>query len=188
MHTPLLFALNHLLRQSTWARDRLLRFAGRKVCLSMGALQLPLVIDGAGLLGAASDPANPDVSIELPADTPFRLLHGGAAEAMKVARISGAADLADAFGIVLRNLRWDAEEDLARLVGDLAAHRLTVGLRSFAQWQQDGARRLAENLAEYFVHEKPTVLGAAAFKVFSADLARLQARLEAAEQRSLRLR
>ena len=52
---------------------------------------------------------------------------------------------------------------------------------------QDGARRLAENLAEYFVYEKPTVLGAAAFKVFTADLARLQARLEAAEQRSKRL-
>jgi ubiquinone biosynthesis protein UbiJ len=190
MHTPVILALNHLLRQSAWARDRLASFAGKRVNLMIGPLQIPFVINDSGLLTVVANEAErpADVEIQLPADTPLRLLSGGTGEAMKAARITGAADLADALGFVLRNLRWDAEEDLSRVVGDIAAHRLAGGIRAFAEWQQDAARRLAENLTEYAVHEKPTVLGAAAFKVFSEDLARFSEKLDSLKQRAAKLR
>ena len=187
MNRPILFALNHLLGQAAWARDRLASFAGRRVLLVCAPLRLPLVIASDGLLAADQDGDTADVTIELPADTPLRLCQGGTSEVMKAAHITGAADLAEAVGFVLRNLRWDGEEDLSRVVGDLAAHRLTRGFRAFAAWQRETGQRLAENLAEYWVHEKPTVLGAAAFKVFTTDLAELQARLDQIEGRLSRL-
>ena len=189
MQAPAILALNHLLGQSAWARDRLASFSGKRVNLTIGPLKIPFVITPEGLL--AQETTGPegtfDVEIELPADTPLRLIRGGSGEAMKAARITGAADLADALGFVLRNLRWDAEEDLSRVVGDSAAHRLVGGAEAFGSWQRDAARRLAENLAEYAVHEKPTVLGGAAFKVFSEDLVKFRSQLEALETRIKRL-
>ncbi|MCF8199792.1 MAG: hypothetical protein K9J42_13575, partial [Sulfuritalea sp.] len=87
---------------------------------------------------------------------------------------------------VIRNLRWDAEEDLSKLVGDIAAHRIVEGGREFAAWQQQAAQNLAENFAEYFTEELPMIARQADVEEFSADIDRLRddvARLEKRLQR-----
>ena len=97
-------ALNHMLAQSAWARTRLQGFAGRSASLTLPPFTLNLSVAPDGCFAAAAD-GEPDVRIELPADTPFRALRGGIGEAVKAAQISGSADFADALGFVLRNLR-----------------------------------------------------------------------------------
>ncbi|MCK9283968.1 MAG: hypothetical protein M0P39_06760 [Rhodocyclaceae bacterium] len=178
----LVAALNHLLGQSAWARDRLRGFAGRRARLSLPPLSLDFSIDTAGLLAAAANDGAADVTIDLPADTPLRLLRGGSGEAMKGARIAGAADLADTLGFVLRNLRWDAEEDLSKVVGDIAAHRLVRGAEAFAGWQKDAAARLAENLAEYLSEESRLLVPRGELDAFAGDLQQLRERLERLER------
>jgi ubiquinone biosynthesis protein UbiJ len=74
---------------------------------------------------------------------------------MRGARIAGAADFAEALGSVLRKLDWDAEEDLSRVVGDIAAHRIVKTAGGFAAAQAEAARRLADNFAEYLRYERP---------------------------------
>ena len=105
---------------------------------------------------------------------------------MRAARIEGSAEFAEALGFVIRNLRWDAEEDLSTVVGDIAAHRIVTGTKEFVGWQQQAAQNLAANLAEYFTEEQPLIAKQADIAEFSSDIDRLRddvARLEKRLQR-----
>ena len=106
---------------------------------------------------------------------------------MRAVRIEGSAELAETLGFVIRNLRWDIEEDLSRLVGDIAAHRIATGARELASWQRQATRNLAENLAEYFTQEQPLIARRDAITGFSGDVDRLRDDVARLEKRVLKL-
>lgn len=177
---PLQAAINHLLGQAAWAREKLAPFAGHAALVKMPPFEAAFLIGADGCLSAPPPEAELEVSISLPAATPVLALQGKDA-VMRAARIEGSAEFAETLGFVIRNLRWDAEEDLSTIVGDIAAHRIVAGTREFAAWQQQAARNLAENLAEYFTEEQPLIARQADIADFSADIDRLRddvARLE----------
>ncbi|MEO8409226.1 MAG: SCP2 sterol-binding domain-containing protein [Propionivibrio sp.] len=150
--TPLLRFVNHLLTGEEWARARLKAFSGQLVRFELGDFGLLLEISPAGFFRASDKDVPPGVTVSLPADAPLRLLNDRAS-LLAAAQISGSTELAEALSFVLRNLRWDAEGDLAQVVGDVAARRLSIGGRQFLQWQRDQAKNLAQNFAEYFTEE-----------------------------------
>jgi ubiquinone biosynthesis accessory factor UbiJ len=83
--------------------------------------------------------------------------------------------------VLARHLRWDAEEDLSRFVGDIAAHRLAEAGRAFAAWHLDAAQRLAAAVADYATEEKQLLARRADLEALGEALARLRdaiARLE----------
>ena len=180
-----LSALNHLLAGADWARARLAPFAGRTLRLAAAPLDLALVVDSEGYV-AASGAADFDVTITLPAATPLRLLEGIDA-AIGDARIEGSVDFANTLGFVLRNLRWDYEEDLSKLVGDIAAHRIAAQLGGLFRWQREAARNLAENLVEYYTEEQPLIAKPDAVAAFASDVKALDAGITALETRLARL-
>jgi ubiquinone biosynthesis protein UbiJ len=156
LQRPVLAALNHLLRQESWARQRLRPFAGRGARVVLPpwfTLDLTVAEDGTFHSGAL---AAPDVLIRLPEHAPLRFL-GRPQEALAAARLEGVADFAEALGFVFRNLRWDGEEALARWVGDVPAHRLAGLGRRLAAWQGDALARLGANGAEFLADEGPGV-------------------------------
>lgn len=181
--SALLAALNHLLQGSEWARTRLAPYAGRHACFDMPPFRFGFVIDADGLCEVQAGETTPDVTIHLPADTPLRLLHG-MDQVMAGARVDGNAEFATELSFVLRNLRWDAEEDLSRVFGDIAAHRMVQGAGRLVALQGETSRRLAENVAEYLVHEKGLLIGHAEFASFRDDLMRLNDALARIEARS----
>jgi ubiquinone biosynthesis accessory factor UbiJ len=180
--------LNHLLADAPWARERLAPFAGRTAIFVLKPIELGLGIDKDGYFSEAAT-AEPDVSLELPlASLPKAI--GGPDALMADIRISGNADLADALGFVLRKLRWDSEEALSRVIGDIAAHRALGIMKSIAGWHQQTAQNLVENLAEYFGEEQPVLVKHHTIEDFSRststlrdDLARLEKRLRKLESR-----
>jgi len=178
-----LAALNHLLAATPWARARLAPFAGRRarLVMAMPAAALTFRIGTDGTLESLGD-APPDVNIHLPAGAPLAAL-GGRDGILRGARIDGRADFAEALGEVLRHLDWDVEEDLSRLVGDIAAHRLAGAGRAFAAAGADSARRLADNLDEFFRYERPPGIGRAEAAAFAGAVALLRADANALERR-----
>lgn len=188
--SPLIAAINHLLGQSAWARERLMPYAGHQAGIELPPFRAAFSIAADGSIAApaiaeGADAADLEVSISLPAATPFLALQGKDA-VMHAVRVEGSAEFAAALGFVVRNLRWDAEEDLSRLVGDIAAHRMVSGTRDLVAWQQQAARNFAENLAEYFTEEQALVAPRAALADFAAEVDRLRddvARLEKRVQR-----
>lgn len=181
---PALLAVNHVLGQAAWARQKLMPFAGHTAKITMPPISAAFLIRDDGYLAAPPPEAEPEVAISLPASAPLLAIQGTDA-LMRAARLEGSADFAEALGFVLRNLRWDVEEDLSTLVGDIAAHRLVGTAHKLADWHKQAAQNLAENLAEYFTQEQPLIAQSAAIKEFALaiddlrdDIARLEKRLQ----------
>jgi ubiquinone biosynthesis protein UbiJ len=100
--------------------------------------------------------------------------------------VDGDVMLAASLGELARHLRWDAEEDLSRVLGDVAAHRLAgllrAGLARFRTASAPAADRLVEQargLTPGISRESLRELG----RGFSA----LEDRLRHLEQRADRL-
>lgn len=173
-------ALDHLLASAAWATARLAPHAGRTLRLRAAPLQFDLAVDAEGYF-TACDTTTFDVCIELPA-VPEILLRGIDA-ATRTARIEGAADFAEALAFVLKNLRWDVEEDLSRWLGDIAAHRLTTTTRRLFGDAREAGRRLTENCAEYLTEERPLLVARPAMTTFASDVGQLASDLTRLEQR-----
>jgi ubiquinone biosynthesis accessory factor UbiJ len=200
---PAVRALNALLRREDWARARLARHAGKTVRLVVGALKLGLTIDSEGYAETADPAVVPDVTLTAdPAKfSVARLFQGGAEQAdpAAVARaradaiadmthISGDAGLAQVVAELAAQLRWDIEDDLARLVGDIPAARLVGGVRALSAGLRGAAGRLGNNLVEYLSQERPVLTPRPLLEDSRADIARAHAAIEALQARMTALR
>ncbi len=180
-----LAGLNHVLGQSAWAQARLKPFAGRHARFSMPPFDFGLAVTADGFFAAGDGEA--DVRITLPPQTPLLALQGQD-RVMQQVRVEGNAEFATELAFVLKNLRWDYEEDMSRAVGDIAAHRLAGGIRSLAGWQKQAAGNLADNLVEYATEENPLVVGHREHKMFADEIVELLEALQQTERRVERLR
>jgi ubiquinone biosynthesis protein UbiJ len=81
----------------------------------------------------------------------------------------------------------DVEEEIAKFVGDAAAHRLAGLARDAVAWHADAARRLAESLVEYASEEKRLLVKRVELEATAAAHARLRDGLERLEKRIERL-
>jgi ubiquinone biosynthesis accessory factor UbiJ len=177
---PVLATINHVLDQAGWARSKLQPFAGKSVHITMLPFVLTFLIGSDGSLQAGD--ADPDLDIVLPANAPILALQGNE-RVMKAAQLNGPADLADALSFVLRNLRWDIEEDLSKVLGDVVAHRIVAALGTFADWQRQSTRNLAENVGEYLVEEKQALVKSSEFTPHQEGVASLRSDLARVESR-----
>lgn len=181
--------LDHLLQQQPEGRRRLLPHAGKTLELRAGAISLRFsVSEDARLLPAAQEPAAEQglapPALRLDVDVARWLsaqLRGGAEAALGGVRIAGDAEFAQAVSWLLGHLRWDAEADLARVVGDVVAHRAARAAGAAAARARAFARR-AETDAREWLREGPrAVVGRWELQSAAADVARLRdaaARLE----------
>lgn len=184
--------VNHLLRQQSWARDRLAGHAGSHLCLRAWPLSADLnfSISEAGLIVAVQEVKTPDLLVTLkPAAIPLLLRRHP--DAMKNVDLVGNAGLAAAVQELFQRLDWDVEEDLSQVVGDIAANRMARTGREFLTWQRDALERTAQNFAEYWTEENPLLARRADVDQFRLDLQSLendlghtQARLDSLARRA----
>ncbi len=178
-------ALNALLIREPWAGERLARHAGKTVRFAWGRQRLSLAIASDGKVSEADEAIVPDVTLTLQSDK-FKLanlLGGGMPDFAELTHISGDAGLAQVVGDLARDLRWDPEDDLARVVGDIPAARLVSGAQAVAAGTRSAGSRLAANMAEYLAEESATLAGKPALAQQGLDLSRLQADADALERR-----
>jgi ubiquinone biosynthesis accessory factor UbiJ len=120
----LVLLLNHVLQQEPEAQARLRRQSGKTALIQWRAVSLHLVATPAGLLDLATPSPAPDLTLSLTQSSPLELLSGAITGAKPEVRIEGDVQLAAEVNWLVDHLRWDIEEDLSRIVGDVAAHRL----------------------------------------------------------------
>jgi ubiquinone biosynthesis protein UbiJ len=179
------FVVNRLLAAEPWARERLAPFAGKSVELRAPPLPtLGLRIVEGGTVEAGDAP--PDLSMTF---TPRILaaLARGEEHAVRAVEVQGDAKLAAEILLLARHLRWDAEEALSRVVGDLAAHRLAEAGRAFAAWHLDAAQRLAAAFADYVAEEKKILARRGDLEALGESVARLRDAVARLDKRIERL-
>jgi len=129
----LVLFLNHVLMQEKEAQDRLARKKGSVLHIRWGLFALDLLITPAGLLDKASSAAKPDLLIEVAVDSPISLMQSIMAGKPPPVKIEGDVQLAAELGWLAENLRWDFEEDLSRVVGDIPAHAMADAAKRIGQ-------------------------------------------------------
>ncbi|MSP95963.1 MAG: SCP2 domain-containing protein [Betaproteobacteria bacterium] len=176
-------ALNHLLRREPWAREKLAPFSGEVVeirCVPLPLLRIT-VLEGGTVLQA--DPSSHATLVITAKPAIFSALVKGEDDLISAVEIFGNARLATEILTLLRYLRWDVEEDLSRVFGDVLAHRLISTANDFVAWQADAGRRFAENVMEYAIDERRAVVARTEFDTFAAAVAKVRDDLARMEQR-----
>ena len=178
-------ALNHLLEAEPWSAARLRAYADAQVRIEAGPVCFCLAINARGYFAPGDSTLVPSVTITLPDDFPAKLLVDRD-KLFSSVKLSGMADLAEALAFVFRNLRWDIEGDLARMVGDIVARRSVQAGRHLLQQGMVSGQRLIENVAEYCREDAGMLVSSLDIRHFSGevsclrdDLARLEKRFSA---------
>lgn len=179
-------AVNHVLRASPMALERLRPHAGRTVAFHVGPFGMALTVQTTGEVAAAAAAAPRDLDVRI---SPFLLprLAAGEEAAFREIEMQGDAELAQEVSFLARNLSWDVEEDLSRVVGDIAAHRVVGAARGLARWSRDAALRMAQGAAEYWTEESPVVASRVKVEGFARDVSELRDAVARIEKRIERL-
>lgn len=156
LRPPTAAALNHLLKSASWARDRLRLFAGKVVCFELIPVTVAFSILESGEVANAPTGAPPDASFRLSPALALRVLSGDA-DAWHKVEVAGDTALAREILYIAQNLKWDVEQDLSRLFGDVIAHRMVTTAAELTRWQRDGARNFTESMAAYWTDERPLI-------------------------------
>jgi ubiquinone biosynthesis protein UbiJ len=175
--TAFLLPLNHVLAQSAWARTRLAPFAGKCAAISVFPMQLRLLVTSEGYVETATSGTNADTTVVMTPALVGRVLVGDQT-AQGEAKIEGDTAFAQEIAFLARHLRWDYEEDLSRVVGDVVAHRVGETTRGLAAWRVEAAKNLAENFRDYWVQERPLVASRTAIERFNREVDELRDSVE----------
>ncbi len=122
--------LNHVLMQEPQAMQRLARQKGRVALFHWREFQFKLQLTPAGLLDLAAADVPSDLTLAVTEASPLALVQAALAGDKPAVRIEGDVQLAAEINWLVDHVRWDLEEDLARLIGDAPAHGLAEAARS----------------------------------------------------------
>jgi ubiquinone biosynthesis protein UbiJ len=178
--------INHLLAQEPAARAKLARNAGSVARIEAGFATFNWKVLPDGLLAAADagDPVRVTIRVN-PADLPLILQNRE--RAFSYVKVEGDAEFANAISQLSQSLRWEAEHDLSRWIGDVAAVRVAGAVRALFDAGRDTGRRFAENTAEYFLEEDPLLLRPPVIAAHGERIATLRDDVERMEKRIARL-
>ncbi len=178
--------LQHLTNQNNWSRPHLQPFAAKVIQLDFTLIKVNLLILEDGSLAIAGDSYNkgatPDASIYVPPSLALRLLAGDEAAKTQI-KIEGDAHLATEFSKVLQNMRWDVEEDLSHVVGDIAASKIGAASTAAYVTAKKQSINAAEMLSEYWQEEKPILAKKRHAESFNAEVDTLRSDVARFEKR-----
>ena len=186
---PVIKFINRVLSDYPAARQRLQVHEGKVIASQVGPVETRMRVTSAGELelvgetGVGSPAQTPDVSLIVP----LSLLPGLATTdpaALSQIVFTGDAELAATLSDIARNVDWDIEADLSRVVGDAVAHRVVETAQRAHEWRVDAGQRITANVAEYLTEERRAFITARELEALTLqneslrdDIARLEARV-----------
>jgi ubiquinone biosynthesis protein UbiJ len=178
--------INRLTAAAPVSRERLGRFAGRTAVFHVGPFDAMFTVQTTGEVLPAVEGAGKDLEVRL---SPFLLPRIAARDetAFSDVQMTGDADFAAEIAFLAKNLKWDVEEDLSKVMGDAAAHRAVGAATATAAWGRDAAGRLAASAAEYFTEESPLIASRVKVAGFIDEVSLLRDAVERLEKRIERL-
>ena len=174
---------NHILLSESWAKRRLQSHTGKTVQFCIPPfLSTALTVQENGELSAAANSANIDTTATFTLGLLSRLFAQNEDVYSEVS-ISGDDAFAKELIYISKNLRWDVEQDLSRITGDIFAHRIVRTGKDIKYWHSETIRNLSEALVEYWLEEQPLLAKSSHTKEFIDDVSALSKEVEQLEIR-----
>lgn len=177
-------AFNHLLNQHPGVRADFAKYAGRRVAVHLPPLSVAGVITEQGWLAMCE--GEPEAVLRLKHGVAIAALTGRDPVLSDVL-LEGDVELASQVGRLLGKLKWDAAEDLSRVVGDVAANRLEGWVRGVFGLKGQVAWRLAESWLEHIREEAPLLAKKNGVGQYVSEVDKLRDDVERFEKRLERL-
>jgi len=162
------------------------KHADKSILLKLPFGDLCCEIGSGGLLTVLKVAEAPSLTLEVSAKALSDLAgsSGGLREqAFKAVKITGDADLAQLIGRLAGQLRWEYEEDLAKLFGDAPAHFAVKQGKKFVSATRAAASDLLDNVVEYVSEEKKVLLNQRDFRIRKTELNDLRDSVDRMEKR-----
>ncbi len=178
--------INHVLAGEPWASSELARHANKTILLQLPLGNLCFEIGADGLLATLKEIDDPSLTLEVSAKALGDLAGSTGSlreQAFKAVKITGDADLAQLLGRLAGQLRWEYEEDLARLVGDAPANFAVRQGKKLVSATHSAATDLLDNVVEYVSEEKKVLLNKRDFIVRKSELSDLRESVDRMEKR-----
>ena len=166
-------SLNHLLRSNSWAIERLKPYAGKAARFECAPFSFMLSVLDSGEVAAAAAAITPDTTIRLTPGLMLRVLTRDETVWNEI-EVHGDTDFASVINHIFRNLRWDFEEDLSRVFGDITARRMVQTGRMLEEWRAQSFDNLARSFTEYWTEERPLIARARQVAQFNRDVDQLR--------------
>jgi len=178
--------INHVLSSEPWATGELARHAGKTILLKLPVGDLCFEITPAGLLAVSEASDTSSLVLEVSAKALSELAGSTGSlreQAFKAVKITGDADLAQLLGRLVGQVRWEYEEDLARLVGDAPANFAVRQGKKFVSASKSAASDLLSNVVEYVSEERKVLLNQRDFMAHKNELNELRDAVDRMEKR-----
>lgn len=185
---PMTSVVNRQIRATTPARELCAALDGKIIAIRAKNTALAMYFcvcpDEIAVLGDFD--GEPDVAITGSPLALTRLMRAGSEDAFRDGslELTGDSEVAQDFQRLLAFARPDMEEELSRIIGDVAAHRLGEVARNVSEWGREATATLRQNITEYLQEESRDVPSRYEVGVFTRkvdelrdDVARLEARL-----------
>lgn len=185
--TALERAINHVLKREEWALRDLSHHQGRviELILPIGSMQWQIQDDSFIAFLSEAHP-QPDLVLEVDANS-FSALSASQGtikdRAMRAVKITGDAQLAQLIAKLSNQLRWEYEEDLAKMIGDAPAHFICTQAKRFAQATEKAIVDLQGNMVEYLSEEKKVLLHQRDFVSHKMEIQAVRDAVERLEKR-----
>ena len=192
---PIAEVLNRNIAETTPARELATQLDGKTVAIRVRdtALAMYFVFDQDIVTLATEFDADPDVVITGSLVTLARMAGGAGAQAVRDGDIdlTGDAATAQRFQTLLDHAKPDVEEELSRVIGDVAAHQLAEFARGVGSWARGARSTMGDNIREYLQEERRDLPTRYEVEQFSQrvgklrdDVERIAARLKRLERPS----
>ncbi len=143
MQQRMVLLLNHVLQSEPEAMARIKRQKGKRVVVSWRSFSIGMLATPVGLVdrfdvSPLAEPVAkaPDLTLTLTQTSILDLAQTAHAGDGPKLRIEGDVQLAAEVGWLSQHVRWDIEEDLAKLMGDAPAHTLVQAAKAVAKGLQ----------------------------------------------------
>lgn len=154
---PIAEVLNRNIAEITPARAIATQLDGKTVAIRVRdtTLAMYFVFDHDVVTLTTEFDADPDVAITGSLVTLARMAGGAGAQAIRDGDIdlTGDAATAQRFQDLLDHAKPDVEEELSRVIGDVAAHQLTEFARGVGKWARGARSTMGDNIREYLQEE-----------------------------------
>ena len=193
--TALESTLNRNIAASSSARSLCARLAGKSLRLQLTGLPVEILLcaeaeriqlsTNSVLAADATLSGSPIGLLTLAQQTSTASLSGTSV------RITGDAEVAQAFSQLLKQIKPDLEEELSRIMGDVAAHQIGNTVRSVFGFGRRLGDTLLQNIGEYLSEEGRDIPSKTEAEEFIRDVdtlrddaERFEARLNALERKA----
>lgn len=192
---PVADILNRNIAETTAAREIAAELNGTTVAIRVRdtALGAYFIFDDGVVALSTEYSDDPDVVITGSLITLAGMVKGSGEAAIRSGDVdlSGDAATAQRFQSLLDRAQPDIEEELSRIIGDVAAHRVAEFARGFGKWARDARSTMGGNIREYLQEESRDVPTRYEVERFSKqvgtlrdDVERIAARLNRLESNS----